>query len=481
MGMEKNQAERNMVADGGFGLALECAARNTGISPEAWLVQAAGVLGGVAGPLAGWREGDGLDREIAPNLLLSGGQLSGWTFRGRFLRLPRDLQELLRRKSRHLRTEVLEVARYGTTGGGRKTLDESDISRHALDEHRKQTCQGIGAGEASACLGQLAGRDAVQSAGSLREESLLRPSFLVEHPDPAGLPELLADCHFGRALLVGELADWLGPPRSRSRKGAGARGLEGFLSGLDCRQPPRPGLLSPMCDHVFVRVSAILFAGEEELAALKSRRSSLLGKFVVVEGTGTPRDVPARPEDPLFWKLEAAVKSAVMGRRTGHASVMEFRDPDKLAEFRRRRAEFHRRLDAARQPVAGFACLPNALAWCVAFMLRGMDADDAVLATAVPAAETLLERHLSLLAGLEVRERKARTTDRERKIVERIRQRGPMSFRELVRTFSDQSRETNHPAVRRLVDEGVLELDGEGRLRLAKQNGERRAEETVGA
>jgi len=475
------ETERNPKIDERFAADLDRAARNAGIPPEAWLVQAAAMLGGVAGSFAGWKEGDGLDREISPNLLLSGGQVSGWRFRGRFMRLARDMQDLLRRKSGHLRTELLEVARHGTAGGGRRTIGSRDVSVHGFDKHREELGSGVRPGEEDTRLRQLAMGDVVQSVESLREEALLRPGFLLEHPDPASLAELLPDCHFGRALMVGELAEWLDPARRRSRRRAGTRGLDGFLSGFDCRRPARPGLLSPLCDHVFVRVSAILFAEEEDLRTLKNHHSSLLGKFVVIGGEGTGGEVPASPEDPLFGSLESSLKYAIMTRRTGLPLVAKFRDAGKLAEFRRRRAEFHRRLDEAPQPVSGLACLPNALAWTVAVMLGGSDADDAVLATAVPVSETLLERHLSLLAGLEVRERKARTADRERKIVERVRRRGPMSYRELVRTFSDQSRETNHPAVRRLVDEGVLELDGEGRLRLAKQNGERRAEEPVEA
>jgi hypothetical protein len=110
-------------------------------------------------------------------------------------------------------------------------------------------------------------------------------------------------------------------------------------------------------------------------------------------------------------------------------------------------------------------------------------ADDAILETAVPFAEKLLERHIKqideLSSGPGAPENEH--VDKERKIVERLGARGPMKYRDLVRTFSDQSKDANRPAIDRLLTEGVLVEDEQGRLHLVDElsSGREECEATV--
>ena len=450
--------------------ALQLAASDAGLVPADLLTLTAAILGGLSGPESGFIGGLVADRAIRPNLLVPGSDLLLGQQLQTMLSQARTLQGRLRHRPTELRLEHLEEARFGDTRKSKQCKNSdfpglADLTTISIETHRHalRLNPHVPVTEAGA---KLAPEDDLKySASALRETALRHPTLLIENPDLGRLLEFLPSTHLGKVLVTGRLA----PLLHRSARQSAVPDFQTIIDGCDIKLPPSPGLTS-LVEHVHAQAAAVLSAEPDDVSQLIRRHRSLANSFILL-GHGLRGDAAAvtmnHSEQPLIARVFGAIGRIIDIRRKSGGEVHRIQDQGKAMLYEHQRRRFLRRLGEQSQPVNGLASLPAAISWTICALHPDLDpavVDDRILASAVPCAEIILERHLAALAEIEKASGKAPTHDLERRIVDRIRRRGAMRDRELRRSFSMQRAEVHDPAIEQLLDHEVLIRDDQGRL-----------------
>ena len=101
-----------------------------------------------------------------------------------------------------------------------------------------------------------------------------------------------------------------------------------------------------------------------------------------------------------------------------------------------------------------------ALAWTLCMLYPGKGPDDLVLNHAVPLTRKLMQRQQQFLEKLRSEKQRAKEAQQRAGIIKRISDRGPMTQRELARSFSRQSHADYGGALQDLIAMGALKTDG---------------------
>lgn len=442
---------------------LAHAAADAGVDEVTFLAMASAVLTGLAPPESGWDLGHQIDHKIAPNIIIPSEGVLQLRGLADLLSLARLLQERLRHTSGQFRQEILEAVRYGRPGrrpDGPWETDPARIHTQALRYDATHPDEPV----------SLAGsfeHDLKDSVSAIREEALRHPTILLSNPKLAELRTLMESCHLGRSLVCGTATDLLLANVRKGRKAGepSPRNFADYIQGFDHVLTRGKGL-TPLGGIHYCQASTIIQATQPELALLAGRTRTPLDQFAIVQsrspaaqGTSTEAN-----SHTFLTAFNNAVKSLVDTRRAGLADVRGLRSPENAQIFRRRHLEFLRSLEEAKTPAAGLANLPLAMAWTLSALVPNKDMDAVILGLVFPYAKALLKRHVTAIEEAGTRQRVAKQPEREVAIVQRISERGPLTFRELVRSFSRQKKALYEPAVKRLVAEGVILRDDEGLL-----------------
>jgi len=143
-------------------------------------------------------------------------------------------------------------------------------------------------------------------------------------------------------------------------------------------------------------------------------------------------------------------------------------------EFISRRLKFQAEVEAAGEPVLrALASLPTVLAWGIARMLStGSDEqiDKAIIGHAIIHSRHVLVQMRGRIAEIRDRQRRAAVDRHAARMLDRLRVRGPLTRRELVRGFDCQRSEVHEPVIRSLIEQGLVREDGR-RLLLGERAG----------
>lgn len=453
---------------------LTQAAAEEGVDEVTLLAQTSGVLLGLGGAGTGWNDGRAVIRGIAPSLLLPAASPLQSRLQRQLLSYPRILQGRLQQASGRLREELLQLAQFGITSGKPNTAGLADNFKAggAMMEHFNALMLDR---EDQRRLGFPVVRDSDYhvKVSSTREEALRRPSFLLDAPRPADLPDLLSKCHAGEAIVCGAAGPLLFPSaRQRGRKGRLApRSFVDCLEGFDGELLPRSPGLTPLGGIGHLQITnAMLTIEPDQIAALAEHEPALLGHFLVLKAS-TPPSFEADDEDDFNARVQKAVVAVLDRRRGGDADVRAMRDPGEAKEFRRLRLGFLRRLENHMGNASTLACLPETLAWTIRTLHPDEDVDALVLSVAIPYAEILVKRHIAAIEEAQNAKTAETEAGKARALVQRISEGGPMKERDLKRKFSDQRNCVLQPALRRLLSEGILTKDEEGLVCLGPMAG----------
>ncbi len=368
-------------------------------APGDWpsmLAVMAGVLTGLAGDRTRLRVTSDLESVAAPNLLIPGQHLRLLTLLSRITDGAKELQTKLVAASSALRTDLLQELcggpRQKKRGGGEVPLLVREkhicaLQAKARDEHSE-----------SSALENLHA-DVAQGRLALREDALHRPLMMLNNPETKALTDLVAGCHGGRALVLGDMPETTRPIRKRFMR---------LLQGTTVTVPAalRRGLAG---DHTaLIRASAVMSINPGDIEMLVNNDPVFLSQFVIVQPGGTGGlCLPAAngtkipiPETMWLELFSGAAARVMAGRRSGVQLEGWLRDAEAAREFQGQRQAFMEELEASGDPAASvFAELPMAIAWLLTQLFPNKPQDDHILYLAVSGARQLWRRHAKLLSG----------------------------------------------------------------------------------
>jgi len=183
----------------------------TGDWPSQFALMAA-VLAGLAGDRAKFRGTSDWESVVPLNLLISGQNLRLLTLLSRITDGAKELQNKLVAASMALRTDLLQEY-CGGPRRGRKGDDEPPLLIREIHIQALLVDVGDEISE-SAALDNLQS-DVTRGRQALREDALHRPLMMLDNPEVQTLTELVAGCHGGRALVLGDMPVTTRPTRSR--------------------------------------------------------------------------------------------------------------------------------------------------------------------------------------------------------------------------------------------------------------------------
>ena len=303
-----------------------------------------------------------------------------------------------------------------------------------------------------------------------RLDALLRPGFLVQGAGAKAVKDEIARCNASTALVMGgralRVADIL--------EGRG-RELRELLLGT---RLPVPALLQGCGGGRTeeTRTTWMLEATPSDCAA--SGFQSLLGNAVLfqavaAEATTTPGMDLVRQVSQWWGEL---LREIIDVRRRGVPIALGPRTDTACAAFARSFQDYRRSCAGAGISSEGVRKLPMGIHHLVTSALieekrlratrRGpvtFDEDDEafLVAETFRHAEILRDRHVAIGRAAAGESEEARLIDLATRIHERVRSRGTISFRDLLRSFSNQKADTYRPVIERMLAEGLVVEDGE--------------------
>lgn len=407
-----------------------------GLDYPNWLLLSTAVLTGVAGPAAKFRSLGPAESVTAPSLLLPIDCSRLQMLLGRLLQAPRELQAVLLQQSSGLRVDLLEHSKFGGALPG--SNNDMRVPRNVREHHAQVLEPGS--------------RDNTHLSGD-RLDALLRPTYLLEYPVPGISEAMLANCHGGRGLVITSVDKSL----SNSERKTVLRLLNGAMVETSVKR--RRGRLHEIAGGQLqqVRASTILQMSAGAFNAM-AMDPDIAAAFVMVQPT-------ARGLKPERLYASTAYTEAIMNvvdaRRAGEIMERGMTDRVKAAEFARQHLELMQEIEDARDPaLRAFATLPMALAWTLCMLYPGKGPDDLVLNHAVPLTRKLMQRQQQFLEKLRSEKQRAKEAQQRAGIIKRISDRGPMTQRELARSFSRQSHADYGGALQDLIAMGALKTDG---------------------
>jgi len=424
-----------------------------------------GLLVGLAGDRARLRVSGDLESVAAPNLLIPNKHLRLLTLFARLTDGAREIQDKLVASSMALRSELL----LEMCGGPPRKKKGDDAPLQVRQQHIEalQVDMDDEQSESSALKNLYA--DVARGRQAQRENALHRPRMTLESPEAKMLTELVAGCHSGRGLVLGDLPATTRPTRARIMQ---------LLQGTVCTMPAglRRGLAG---EHTaMLKMSTVLRADPEIIEGLFKNDLQFFSHFILLQpGDAGGLFLPAAngsrtpiPETLWLELFSGAVVRVIAARRSGLQIEGWFRDAGAAREFEVQRHNFLEELEAGDYGAMAFAELPTSIAWLFTQLHPERSCDQMILNLAVNCSRILWQRHCKLLSAIRERHKRTAEDQHEQKILQRVRECGTPTPREVIRGFDKQDYAIHRPAIDRLLASGKLVNYG-NRLRLSSAAG----------
>lgn len=297
--------------------------------------------------------------------------------------------------------------------------------------------------------------DLAEHTKAARYEGLIRPGSLVKGVRPGELLERLAHCNQGHATVVVEGDEWLNEARAWK-----TTPWTVLLDGADIPVAANKRL---GIDASYRRMRAhLIVQGQIESIreAAGDGESPLLDRAILLglESTGT-QDLPDGNRVIEARTLyEQAVKKAFVERRSAIPASGHFRTPQSEWEFMKQKRELLSEIAKSGEggSLAGILPLADTLALGLLRLGGNSDSDALVLEWAVPVAMRQFRRQRAFLRACRARRTVEREDQLAARIIEKIRAKGTISRRSLIRCFDNQHAATFHPLIERLIAIGSL-------------------------
>jgi len=435
------------------------AANTPGITPQppvlcdwpSMFALMAGVLTGLAGDRAKFMVAGVWKNVVAPNLLIPGQHLQMLTLLNQFTDSARETQTKLVAASSALRTDLLQEIR----GGPKRKKGDTTVPLLVRQRHIEVLQVEVGEEISESQAISNLQNDVVSARQALREQALHRPLMILESPEFKGLIEMVAGCHGGRALVLGDLPATTRPTRKHILR---------LLDGATVAMPPalRRGLAG---DHMAsLKASAVMGVDSVVLEALSKSAPEFLRRFVIVQSGDagalyTTAADGTKITTPLeFWleRFNYAVVGTIAARRSGRPLEVWFRDAEAAREFQTQLRAFSADIEASEFRSMSFSELPLAIAWLIGRLYPSTGVDQMILNLAVACARILWKRHRALLTKIRACQQQCTEQNHEQKILQRVQKCGSPTFREFSRGFDDQRLATHAPALTKLLECGKL-------------------------
>jgi hypothetical protein len=317
--------------------------------------------------------------------------------------------------------------------------------------------------------------DLTPSATVLRLEAMRRPALLLEGARLSELKTLLLGCHRLSALAVLRLAPELdGPDRKKLLVT-----LTDLMDGIELKIPQGRTIQGIELNHP-AKVNAIFRIDGPTWERLHNESPQLLERSLLV-ADDTPagsHDIRAAGAAAFNDFYSAAINEIGVTRRDGLFLQVGFGSKDAVM-FQKNLLSYNTACEVL-TPDVGLAVsnLPMALAWSLLALRRQMTAqhtahaptDAQIIEFSFAAAGRLLARHHGYLANIESAATRESMLAIAGRLVFKVRGKGPISERNLVRSFTCQKLSIYRPVIDALVNEQVLEVTPEGLLQLGRRS-----------
>jgi hypothetical protein len=444
-------------------LGLNGFARTLGVAPDSVLAVTSTLLAGLAGSEA-WLQAPWGKTRLAKLDLLTSKEDFGMQRLIDCLTAPLSLMNRrLVEKAGLVSPDGIDLVTSGpfASAAAAKTADP-EMRDKALRRYQEALTPVFGPGE-SGLLRQDLAYDPVPH----RREALLYPQFLLKGVDGRSLKPLVEACHRRTALVV---QPTLGLAREGTEPSRVIKLLFSLLDGMIVKK--RSGPLDRRRDSSLpAKAHALLSLAKDEIGVLASMGVGHLNRFLWVAESvpqpGKPGDGDACEVFLAAW--QNAHTEILELRRDGRALMIPFESGAGLAAFEKESRRYEAEIiQTAAEAEAWARGLPQAIFWSLAFLRpsipgdHGMD-DDSLTAAAFAAARRLVRNHhdqaRSIFNAQLLEERRALAG----RIVEEVsRAQSPMTFRDIVRCFSIQTKERFTRVIEALIEAGVLSRDENG-------------------
>ncbi|MEI7910608.1 MAG: hypothetical protein WCK77_13305 [Verrucomicrobiota bacterium] len=435
-----------------------------GTAPDNVLAMAASILTGLAGPGATFRLPWGCIPLDGLNLLVQEGQ--GGTTRALDMLLSpvRQANLLVLQTMGGVNRKMLDFQQAGTFASNPAKVNPGGPNEStALLTLQKTIKPESGSHESPAAA------DLVPDPGILRLEAMRRPAILLEGVRFTDLKNRLLGCHRLSALAILRLTPTLEDPDKKKLLTA----LTEILDGCEVAIPPdKTHGIEP---HHPARLSAIVRLDSKAWDGIHEEAPQLLERgLLLAQDNMQVMHAPKVEGATAYGEFyRGAVEEVAITRRDGQFLQVGFDDPAAAASFQESLNSYTRTCHGLAHEVGAAARnLPVALAWSMLVLSRQMTgeyaahrpADAQIVTTSFQAANRLLARHHATMGQMEMAASRESMLAIAGRLVFKVRGKGPVSERQLVRSFTQQKLSIYRPVIDALVNGQVLELTPEGLL-----------------
>jgi len=300
-----------------------------------------------------------------------------------------------------------------------------------------------------------------------RLEGITRPAVLLESPLPSRLGKLLQGCHRGHALVIGIPFDSLPSTNKPAKELAD---LLTFMRGTEI-EIPQPKYPVAFEHNRAVGIHTILKANPNLLRQLLHLLAPALEDSVLL--SNTPPEFAISPDSAYFSTLYSKVISrTIIMRRNSVPMMASFTSPSHACKFQKRFLDHQAACDACDVTIgSSVRNLPLTLAWFLLILRehirgRALPTDDAIIDSVFAASATLLDRHTRAMTDLHHAAQHDELLKRVKDIVRKVAEKQFVTESQLARSFDDQRVGLYRPLVQQLLEQGVLSVTPEAKLRI---------------
>jgi hypothetical protein len=317
--------------------------------------------------------------------------------------------------------------------------------------------------------------DLSPEAAVLRMESMRRPTLLLEGARLSELKTLLLGCHRLSALAILRLAPELDSPDKKKLLAT----LTELMDGCELKIPQGRTVHGIELNYP-AKVNAIFRLDQPTWERLHDEAPQLLERGLLVADDTPTASHEIRAEGAAAFNqfYTTAINEIGVTRRDGLFLQVGFGSTHAAVAFQKNMLDHQAACNALTQEVGPAARnLPVALAWSLLVLCRQMTGqhaayaptDKQIIELSFAAASRLLARHHGYLANIESAATRESMLAIAGRLVFKVRGKGPISERHLVRSFTCQKLSIYRPVIQALIDEQVLELTPEGLLQLGRR------------
>ncbi len=318
--------------------------------------------------------------------------------------------------------------------------------------------------------------DLKPSTAVLRLEAMRRPALLLEGARFSELKSLLLGCHRLSALAILRLAPELDSPDRKKLLAT----LVDLMDGIELKIPQGRTVQGIELNHP-AKVNAIFRLDQPTWERIHNEAPQLLERGLLVADDTPPASHEPRVAGAAAFNefYTVAINEIGVTRRDGLFLQVGFDSTDSAVAFQKNLLDHNTSCNALPHEVGPAARnLPMSLAWSLLVLRRQMTGQHAayaptdaqVINLSFAAAGRLLARHHQCMADMAAAAEWARIGVVAAQVVLKVRGKGPITKRNLVRCFDTQKTALYQPAIETLVAEQVLELTPDGMLQLGSRS-----------